>query len=122
MGRFLDFTASLMETLTGPIDWQIERNGRNSTTFRGDFLVYDRSGRIRLRVAGRIVEWRGMPAKVYLYNPPEFVKRHRHGSCLQMLRPNDLWFKLHFDKPATDFASAYTYVEYFLTEAYNLTD
>ena len=121
MGSFLDFVGNLVETLAGPINWRVENNG-TSTTFTGNFLVYDRAGAIKLRVPGQIVVWQRLPALVYLYNPPEFVKRHRHGSCLQLLRPNDLWFKLHFEKPPTDFASAYTFVEHFLTEAYNLKD
>lgn len=119
MGRFLDFIAKLTEVLIEPRDWQVERNG-NSATFTGSFLVYDRAGYVRYRVYGRIVEWRRLPAQVYLYDPPEFIRRHQHSSCLQLLRPGDRWFKLHFEKPATDFASAYTYVEHFLTEAYNL--
>ena len=117
----LNFIAKVAEVLTEPHNWQVEQNN-NATTFKGNFLVYDVSGGIRYRIQGRIVEWRRLPAEVFLYNPPEFVKRHRHGSCLQLLRPNDNWFKLHFDKPARDFASAYTYVEHFLTEAYNLNN
>lgn len=115
----LKFIAKVAEVLTEPRDWRVEQNG-NAKTFKGNFLVYDRSGGIRHRVQGQVVEWQGLPAQIYLYNPPEFIKRHRHSSCLQLLKPNDNWFKLHFDKPAKDFASAYSYVEHFLTEAYNL--
>ena len=120
MDSFWDFIARLAENLADPSDWQIEQQGC-STIFKGRFPVFDRAGRIKLQVSGQIVEWRGLPAQVYIYNPPEFIKRHRHSSCLQLLRPNDNWFKLHFDKPATDFASAYNYVEQFLAEAYNLS-
>ncbi len=113
-----DFAIRELENFIGPFDWKSVRNG-NSTAFTGNFLVYDHRGKIRHRVPGRIVEWSGLPAQVYLYNPPEFIKNHRHGSCLQLLRPGDNWFKLHFDKPARNFASAYSYVEHFLTESFN---
>jgi hypothetical protein len=120
MRSFREFALLALENLAGPLNWQVVSNG-NSRTFTGSFLVYDREGSIIMRVKGQIVEWERNPAQVYLYDPPDFVKRHRHGSCLQLLRPNDNWFKLHFDRPAADFASAYTYVEHFLTEAYNLS-
>lgn len=119
MEQFKEFAIRKLESFIGPFDWKSAQNG-NSTTFTGNFLVFDQKGKIRLRVQGYIVEWKRLPAQVYIYNPPEFIKKHRHGSCLQLLHPNDNWFKLHFEKPATDFTSAYSYVEYFLTEAYNL--
>lgn len=119
MERLKEFAIRKLEGFFGPFDWEFASNG-SSTTYKGNFLVYDRKGKIKLRVQGSIVEWKRLPAVVYIYNPPEFVKNHQHGSCLQLLRPGESWFKLHFDKPATDFASAYTYVERFLTEAYNL--
>lgn len=119
MERLKDFAVRKLEDFIGPFDWQLAKNG-SSTTYTGNFLIYDSNGKIRLRIQGYIVEWSGLPAQVYIFNPPVFVKRHRHGSCLQLLRPNDNWFKLHFNKPAGDFASAYTYVEHFLNEAYNL--
>jgi len=117
--RVKDFAIKKLENFIGPLDWKFARNG-SSTVFTGNFLVYDRKGKIILRVAGQITEWQGLPAQVYLYDPPLFVKSHQHGACLQLLRPNDLWFKLHFNQPARDFTSAYTYVEHFLTEAFNL--
>lgn len=120
MERFRDLVERIIETVVGPSDWEIKKNGA-SKVFTGNFLIYDRLGKIKLRLKGYIVVWQGLPAQVYLYNPPAFMKRHSHGSCLQLLRPNDNWFKLHFEKPSRDFAEAYTYVEHFLTEAYILT-
>lgn len=120
MSSFKELIARVAEAFKQPLEWQREQNG-NSTVFKGSFPVFDRAGKIKLQVTGQIVEWRGLPAQVYLFNPPEFTKHHWHGSCLQLLRPNDAWFKLHFDKPATDFASAYYYVEQFLAEAYDLS-
>jgi hypothetical protein len=114
----LKFIIKVAGILTEPHNWRVEKKD-NLTTFDGNFLVFDREGSIRHRVQGRIIERRRLPTEIYLYDPPPFVKRHRHASCLQLLRPNDSWFKLHFEKPAQDFTGAYTYVEHFLTEAYN---
>jgi len=118
MGFLSKLIKEIFDDSFGPSDWNIVRN-RNATTLTGDFLVFDRRGRVRFRVSGRIVEWTRMPAEVYIYDPPAFAKKHRHGRCLQLLHPNDKWYKLHFQKPAADFRSAYSYVEHFLTEAYN---
>jgi hypothetical protein len=120
MGEFLDRVMGFVVTFAGPADWRSERDGR-CDTFSGRFLIYDRRGMVRLFVRGRIVQRDLRTAEVYLYDPPTFVSKHRHGRCMQLLRPDDKWFKLHFEKPATDFAEAYTYVEHLLTEAYNLT-
>lgn len=115
----LNRLVSLVETVAGPIDWRLERVG-HCNTFSGRFLVCDRRGAVRLYVRGRIVQRGRRIAEVYLYDPPQFVNRHKHGRCMQLLTPNEKWFKLHFEKPAGDFAEAYTYVEHLLTEAYNL--
>lgn len=116
--RFQEYCVGVIEAAIGPFNWKTE-SGKASTIFKGHFLVFDCHGRTKLRVTGRIVEWPRLPAQVYLYDPPEFLKNHRHGACLQLLLPNDRWFKLHFDRPARDFSEAYTYVEFLLTEAYN---
>lgn len=119
MEKLKEFVSRKIEDFIGPFDWEISRNG-SSTCFTGNFLVFDRQGKIKRRIQGRIIEWRRLSAQVFIYDPPAFIKRHRHGSCLQLLHPNDNWFKLHFDKPPTDFATAYSYVELLLAEAYNL--
>lgn len=121
MGKFIDNMLKAVESVAGPLDWQSEYSG-SSEIFTGRFLVYDRYGVIRLWVKGRIVRrLEGCVSDIYLYDPPAFVNRHRHGRCLQLLTPNDKWFKLHFERPAANFAEAYPYVEHFLTEAYNQT-
>ncbi len=119
MGLLLDLITTFADAAREPRNWRKEVT-ENSTVFTGYFLVFDRAGKIKTRVQGRIVEWQGLPTQVFLYDPPPFIKRHRHSSCLQLLNPDQKWFKLHFEKPARDFASAYSYVEHFLTEAYNL--
>lgn len=118
MERLKEFAVRKLEDFLGPFDWDAAQNGA-SITYTGNFLIFDRKGKIKMRIQGYIIEWKRLPAQVYVYDPPAFVKQHRHGSCLQLLRPGESWFKLHFDKPATDFTSAYSYVEHFLTEAYN---
>lgn len=120
MGEFLNRAMKFVETPAGPINWRRESVG-GYVTFSGRFLIFDRHGAMRSFVIGKIVQRDRQIAEVYLYDPPHFIKNHRHGRCLQLLGPNCKWFKLHFEKPALDFAAAYTYVEHFLTEAYNLT-
>jgi hypothetical protein len=120
MGKFTDNILRLLENVAGPLDWQREYDG-SCESFSGRFLVYDRWGSIRMSVHGRIVLRGASTTDVYLYDPPQFVSSHKHGSCLQLLTPHDRWFKLHFEKPAANFTEAYTYVEHLLTEAYNFT-
>ncbi len=119
MGRILDKAVTTFENIAGPLNWRADKQG-HCTTFSGRFHVYDRSGGIKMQVRGLVVIARGLPAEIYMFDPPAFVKAHRHGSCLQLLRPNENWFKFHFTKPAADFAAAYSYVEHFLSEAYSL--
>ena len=120
MNTVFERVINAAESLAGPFNWRATPH-RNQTVFTGCFLVFDRYGSVQFRVRGRIVCRRRSASDVYLYDPPGFVTRHQHGRCLQLLRPNDKWFKLHFEKPATDFRAAYSYVEHFLTEAYRLT-
>lgn len=120
MSEFLNRVLGFVEAFAGPIDWRSERLDQ-CDAFSGRFLVYDRRGAVKLYVRGRIVQRDRRIAEVYLFDPPHFIRKHRHGRCMQLLTPKDKWFKLHFDKPASDFTEAYTYVEHLLTEAYNLT-
>lgn len=120
MGELLNRVVGFVETIAGPVDWRRERVDR-CNIFTGRFLVCDRRGTIRSYVRGWIAERDSGVADVYLYDPPNFINKHRHGRCMQLLVPNDKWFKLHFEKPAANFTEAYTYVEHLLTEAYNLT-
>lgn len=120
MGKFLNRVMSFVETFAGPADWRLEHvNGY--LTYSGRFLVYDHWGMIKSHVVGRIIQRGARAAEVYLYDPPRFALKHKHGRCMQLLTPSDRWFKLHFDKPASNFSEAYTYVEHLLTEAYNLS-
>ena len=118
MGTIIDRGLAFIETFTGPFDWRLKRDGRD-TAYTGRFLIFDRGGAVFMRIAGRVVTRDSGTADVYIYDPPIFVKNHRHAGCLQLLTPGDRWFKLHFAKPARDFPSAYSFVEHFLTEAYN---
>lgn len=120
MGKFLDRVLNYVETFAGPADWKCE-GADGYATYSGRFLIHDKRGKIRSHVQGRIVLRYLNFAEVYLYDPPRFVLKHKHGRCMQLLTPNDRWFKLHFDKPASNFSEAYTYVEHMLAEAYNLT-
>ena len=108
------------ENCVGPFDWVSDVRA-GVKTFKGRFLIYDRSGKIKDFVSGQITFRNHRTAEIYLYDPPVYVGKHRHGSCLQLLTPGDKWFRLHFEKPAKSFGDAYTFVEHMLTEAFNLT-
>ena len=99
-----------------PPPWTI-RQENNRTVFTGKFFVDDRAWRRPLQVEGSIVEWPGLPAEVYLLDPPAALRRHPHGPCLQLLRPNSQWFKLHWSKPPRTFLTSKEYVENMLWEA-----
>lgn len=67
---------------------------------------------------GRIVEHDRLPTEVYVWNPPDSLRRdHIHGSCWQQLWPNEKWFKLHWTKPARDFTTCLLYVNNMIREA-----
>lgn len=120
MSEFLNRVMGLLETFAGPVDWRRECiNG--VITFSGRYAVCDPRGIVKLSIHGRIVQRGRRETEVYIYDPPAFVGKHRHGCCMQLLHPNDRWFKLHFESPAGDFVEAYTYVEHLLNEAYNQT-
>lgn len=96
--------------------WNVHR-GEKSVVYRGLFTVFDPSGKPIVRVAGRVVEWPGLPAEVFLFNPPKEFRLHPHGRCLQLMRPNDRWYKMHFERPARTFDQARAYIEQVLSEA-----
>lgn len=109
-----------VEDVAGPLDW-IEDRSSGHRAFRGRFLIYDREGTLRDYVRGQIAFRDGRTADVYLYDPPAYLSKHRHGRCLQLLTPENRWFRLHFERPAHSFGEAYSFVELLLTEAYCLT-
>jgi hypothetical protein len=88
------------------------------TIYSGVFVVFGARGHPVWRVPGRIVEWPRLPTDVYIWNPPRAVKQHPKGSCLQLVRPNDSWFKLHWERPAQSFEASRAYVEQLLGEAH----
>ncbi|MBK9214656.1 MAG: hypothetical protein IPM59_03515 [Chloracidobacterium sp.] len=120
MSTFNKHLMIFVENLAGPLDWYQE-SGNAQTTFKGRFLIYDRAGNLKDHVRGMIVQRDQHVAEVYLYDPPLYISKHRHGRCMQLLTPDSKWFKLHFEKPATNFGDAYMFVEAMLTEAFNLT-
>jgi len=98
--------------------WRVIETGR-SITYVGEYALWDpRRGR-GLKVRGRVVEWPGLGTDVYLYDPPDTLRHHQHGTCLQLLRPGGKWFKLHWTRPARTFAASKEYVEQMLWEAHH---
>jgi hypothetical protein len=120
MNSFGKKSVVIAEKLVGPFDWR-RVSESSCTTFEGRFLIYDRAGDVADYVRGRISFRNSQAAEVYLFDPPAYVAKHPHARCLQLLAPDSRWFKLHFEKPATTFGDAYTFVEHMLTEAFNLT-
>src|SRR5580765_2897390 len=84
-------------------DWDVEEQER-CRVYRGRFVIYDADGRTSHRVRGRIIEWPGLPTDVYLRDPPLELRQHAKGPCLQLVSQEGPWFKLHWEKPARDFA------------------
>ncbi|GEM_PF-7072774 len=98
-------------------EWGVEEK-RNCRIYQGWFVIYDVDGRVLYEVRGRIVEWPGLPTDVYLRDPPAELRDHMKGPCLQLVSPDKPWFKLHWEKPARDFAESRAYVERLLDEAF----
>jgi hypothetical protein len=117
--NLLNIAVERIELKTEVPLWKSKAEGLK-TIYEGFFRIYDRRGKPTMKVQGRIVVWNTFPSEVYLYDPPVFLTRHKHGSCLQLLKPNDKWFKLHFEHNPKDFSSAYGYVEQMLSEGYCL--
>ena len=109
-----------VENVAGPLDW-LEDESQGYQAFHGRFLIFDRAGNLRDYVRGQIAFRDRRTADVYIFDPPFYLSKHRHGRCMQLLTPESKWFKLHFEKPAFSFTDAYMFVEHLLTEAYNLT-
>ncbi len=114
--RWFTFTGDEGEGQATVLEWTIEHRD-NCTVYTGAFAIYNARGRLLRQVRGRVVEWPGMPAEVYLCNPPPELRRHTHGPCLQLIAPGSSWFKLHWEKPARDFDTSRAYVEQLLDEA-----
>jgi hypothetical protein len=96
-------------------NWQVRAYG-SSMIYDGHFAVYTRDGFPLVRIAGRIVTWPGLPADVYVFNPPRVVRQVSRGACLQLAQPGGQWFKLHWERPAHGFDESLAYVEGLLNE------
>ncbi len=68
--------------------WNVEHRD-NCTVYTGAFAIYNARGRLLQQVQGRVVEWPGLPAEVYLCNPPPALRRHRHGQEPQRARSSE---------------------------------
>jgi hypothetical protein len=97
--------------------WLHERSGV-TTRYTGEFAIYGDGGVVLFKLAGYIVESRGLPTDAYLHNPPNWLRNHRHGPCLQLIEPpENLWFKMHFTRPPRTFDEARSHIEMMLAEA-----
>jgi hypothetical protein len=101
----------------GVAEWHVEEQ-KHCRIYRGSFVIYDTCGRVSHHVPGWIVEWQGLPTDVYLRDPPIELRHHAKGPCLQLVSQDSPWFKLHWERPARDFADSRAYVEQLLDEAF----
>ena len=97
-------------------DWRVQSSG-GARIYDGVFILIGGAGEVGLSLVGRVVEWEGLPVDVYVFDPPLRLRQHHHGRCLQLLKPDSLWFKLHWERPAKTFDQARAYVEQLLTES-----
>lgn len=91
--------------------WQALQS-EDGTVYRGDYAVAARDGAIR-RFPGRIVQRRGA-VTAYIADPPAAIKHHPKGPCFQLTQPP--WFKVHWQRPATNVDDALLYVQKLLHE------
>jgi hypothetical protein len=91
-------------------EWRAEYR-RSSIVFSGDFAVYRPGGVALCRFPGRIVVWPGQPTDVYIYNPPAEIRSLPEGPCFQLVSPGEMWFKLHWERPACTFEESRAHVE-----------
>ena len=100
----------------GTPQWSAVATEQN-VAYSGEYAVWDSRRRRAVTVTGYVVEWPGLAADVYLYEPPDIMRQHPHGACLQLLRPDEKWFYLHWTRPARTFQESREYVEQMLWEA-----
>lgn len=92
--------------------WRAKRRGK-SIVYEGVFRCQDGT-----KVIGRIVENKWWPADVYIWDPPMPLRtNHKNGACWQLVRPGELWFRLHWEKPPWDFEPCLLYVEQLLRDS-----
>lgn len=68
-------------------------------------------------VRGLVCEYPGLPLEVYLFDPPLVLRRHPHGSCLQLVSPKTRMFRLHWANPPKSFEQSRAFVEQMMWEA-----
>lgn len=122
--RWLRSTGANLRRLFGPTPvrvrpgtpdlWRVER-GDISTSYHGSFAASTHAK--TMLIPGRVVVWAAMPTDVYLHNPPPLLMQHPKAHCLQLLRPGDLWFKLHWERAPRDFESSRAFVEQMMAES-----
>lgn len=97
-------------------EWEVQ-NLDNHKEYIGLFVVFGVSGKPDFQIPGRIIEWNRFPVDVYIFDPPKQLRQnHEKGACLQLLKPDSRWFKLHWERPAKTFEESRAYVEEMLSE------
>jgi hypothetical protein len=97
-------------------NWKMEQCP-NCRVYTGHFVLFTHCGEAVARFAGQIVEWPGLPVDVYIEDPPTELRKHEHGCCFQLAKPNSSRFKLHWARPARSFEEAEAYMLQLLEES-----
>lgn len=98
-----------------------EKQWRQSTSgdaieLIGRYRVFDESRKRWREFDGRLVQ-HGTDIAAYVADPPQEIRRHRHGACLQLVNPP--WFRLHWQRSPKNLDQALLYLERMLDESLN---
>ncbi|MFA5897628.1 MAG: hypothetical protein WC829_00810 [Hyphomicrobium sp.] len=97
--------------------WQ-RKDKADHVEFAGRYRVYDFTARTWREFNG-FVRQQGNDIAAYIADPPQEMKRHAHGSCLQLA--NAPWFRLHWNRHPATVDDALLYMERMLDESFNGT-
>ena len=96
-------------------NWKVDQHF-DFCIYLGMYIVFRSGGYILYQTPGKIVVYPQRPTDVYIYNPPPKVRRLPQGPCLQLVSPQNIWFKLHWDRPAYTFEESCAYIESLLNQ------
>lgn len=110
---------NLIQRLITP-RWRSEQHGPD-TVHTGYYWAWDLGQLRRVAVPGRIVVRDGHVAGVFVGHPPDWLRRHPKGSCLQLLAPGSEWFRMHWNRGPLLMETARAYMNDMIAEALQLS-
>lgn len=96
--------------------WAKSTSADGAIEIRGMYHVYDRHRRQWREFEGFLYQ-RGDQIAAYIADPPQEIKAHRHGPCLQLVQSP--WFRLHWRRQPNSLDEALIYMERMLNESLN---